>query len=184
MGSGVPGGGGTKPAGGGTRGIIGIIGIIIPPEDTGPYSVVGSQFGLVGSVRRGTPEVPDVAGVVEALNASEERELVSAEVAKVFVLVEDTRTWLEVAEISATFEDNPMELEETAVVEKVVSGYAVSRSGPVTDGMGSPVGKRLTVPLSHVVFAVGITTGPLEAGSGELSHAQKTPQPGLGHPGP
>ncbi len=73
---------------------------------------------------------------------------------------------------------------EDSVKDRVVTGYAVSVSGPVTDGIGSPVGKTVVVPLSHVVFANGISTVLLEEGSGELSHAQNTPQPGLGHPGP
>ena len=60
----------------------------------------------------------------------------------------------------------------------------LAMSCPVGGGIDDAVGIKVSVPGNQVTFAVGKSGPYVDDGSGVGSHWQKTPQPGLGQPGP
>ncbi len=170
MGSGVPGGGGTKPAGGGTRGIIGMIGMIIPPEVIGPGAAVGSQIGPV-CMTRPMSGFPDENGEREVTDAREEAVRVSEEVLdvpkKVFeTCEEEAGIFAEVLDVGTP---NKV-LDNLAVDGEKEEGVKV-RCVVDTEAVVPHVEYTVAVPLIHVVFGVRVQETE-DSEPGELSQSQ------------
>lgn len=159
-------------------GIMGMMGMIIPPEVIGPGATVGSQIGPVCVMRprSGLPdedcerEVPEGCG--DATGACEEE----LDVPKFNASEEEADICAEVLDMGVSNEvlDNPpLDRDEEVKVRCVVDNEAV-----VPD-----VEYRVAVPLNHVVFAVRVHETE-DAGLVELSQSQYMPHPGLPQPRP
>lgn len=151
-------------------GIIGMIGMIIPPEVIGPGAAVGSQIGPV-CVMRPTSELSEESHEEEMAEACEEASGVSDEV--LYIPGNLLEASEEEAEISAevVIVVAPNKVLDNPDVDGKREEEVNARCVVDTKAVVLHVEYKVAVPLNHVMFGVRVQETE-EAEPSELSQSQ------------